>query len=73
MIGSENMSLLGWKQLAKWSLEHSCMSPGQRASVTEQWTKKWDEYCQWIVDAYSWVEGWDPDLDPNHTSNQGMH
>lgn len=52
LIGSESMSLLGWKQLAKWSLEHSCMEPAQLANVTEEWARRWQEYCQWIVDEY---------------------
>jgi adenosine deaminase CECR1 len=52
MIGSEAMSLQGWKQLAKWSLEHSCMNPEELEAVTAEWTRKWNEFCQWIVDEY---------------------
>jgi len=52
MIGSESMSLLGWKQLAKWSLEHSCMDKDQLEEVTTEWTKRWAKFCQWIVDEY---------------------
>lgn len=52
MIGSESMSLLGWKQLALWSLEHSCMSTEERQDVTKVWLRKWDEFCQWILDEY---------------------
>ena len=40
MIGSESMSLPGWKQLAKWSLDHSCMDSEQMKAVTAEWTKK---------------------------------
>ena len=61
MIGSESMSLQGWKQLIKWSLEHSCMSPEELASVTAEWTKRWKEFCQWIVDEYGpRFEEWEP-------------
>lgn len=61
MIGSEAMTLLGWKQLAKWSLEHSCMSPEERRGVTKEWTKKWQEFCQWIVDEYELrFKDWEP-------------
>lgn len=65
MIGSEDMSLLGWKQLAKWSLEHSCMEPAEKAEVMTVWQNKWDEYCQWIVDTYGHLEGYEhePDRD----------
>ncbi|CAD6439791.1 b412b1f9-ccf0-446c-a8d7-81504a189034 [Sclerotinia trifoliorum] len=60
MIGSESMSLYGWKQLAKWSLEHSCMDAEERKDVTKEWTTRWKDYCQWIVDEYSWVNRWTP-------------
>ncbi|KAG4428746.1 hypothetical protein IFR05_015771 [Cadophora sp. M221] len=61
MIGSESMSLQGWKQLAKWSLEHSCMDPEQLKAVTAEWTRKWDEFCQWIIDEYSpMTQNWKP-------------
>ncbi|KAI9649046.1 hypothetical protein NHQ30_001613 [Ciborinia camelliae] len=60
MIGSESMSLHGWKQLAKWSLEHSCMDAKEKREVTREWTTRWRDYCQWIVDEYSWVNEWTP-------------
>lgn len=60
MIGSEAMTLLGWKQLAKWSLEHSCMTPDEMAAVTTEWQSRWNAFCQWIVDEYSWLEFWEP-------------
>ena len=63
MIGSEDMSLLGWKQLAKWSLQHSCMDDAQKKEVTEIWQQKWDEYCRWIVDTYSDKLGYEHQLD----------
>jgi adenosine deaminase CECR1 len=52
MIGSESISLLGWKQLAKWSLEHSCMTVEERENVTAEWSRRWEEFCQWIIDEY---------------------
>jgi adenosine deaminase CECR1 len=63
MIGSEEMSLLGWKQLAKWSLEHSCMDEAQKKEVTEVWQEKWDEFCKWIVNTYSDLLGYEHQLD----------
>ena len=63
MIGSEDMTLMGWKQLAKWSLEHSCMDPEQKKEVTAIWQQKWDEFCQWIVDTYPQHEGHQHKLD----------
>jgi adenosine deaminase CECR1 len=61
MIGSESMSLLGWKQLAKWSLEHSCMDAQELESITAEWTLRWTEFCQWIVDEYgAEMRNWEP-------------
>lgn len=61
MIGSESMTLLGWKQLAKWSLEHSCMDSEEKKQVTAEWTRRWNEFCQWIVDEYGpEMRTWEP-------------
>ncbi|CAL3969197.1 unnamed protein product [Diplocarpon coronariae] len=61
MIGAKSMSLHGWKQLAKWSLEHSCMDPEQLKSVTAEWNTKWDDFCQWIIDVYgAKMQDWEP-------------
>ncbi|PQE10715.1 hypothetical protein CJF32_00009812 [Rutstroemia sp. NJR-2017a WRK4] len=62
MIGSESMSLYGWKQLAIWSLEHSCMDDKERENVIAEWTRRWEDFCQWIVEDYAWVESWEPKL-----------
>lgn len=56
MVGSENMSLLGWKQLALWSLEHSCMEQDEKKEVTKVWQQKWDDFCQWIVATYDTLD-----------------
>jgi adenosine deaminase CECR1 len=61
MIGSESMSLLGWKQLAKWSVEHSCMAATERDIVTAEWSRRWEDFCQWIVDEYGpKLKDWEP-------------
>lgn len=60
MIGSESMSLHGWKQLAEWSLEYSCLDTEEKKDVTKEWTTRWRGYCQWIVDEYGWVNEWTP-------------
>jgi len=52
MIGSQQMSLHGWRVLAEWSIEYSCMDKPDQALVTKQFTKKWNEFCQWIIDEY---------------------
>jgi len=61
MIGSESMNLLGWKQLAKWSLEHSCMNAEEMKRVNDQWESQWNGFCRWIVDEYgSKLQQWIP-------------
>lgn len=52
MVGAEAMSLHGWRVLAEWSLEHSCLTPSEKAAAKEAWLERWEVYCQWIVDTY---------------------
>lgn len=28
------------------------MKPEELAAVTAEWTRRWQEFCQWIVDEY---------------------
>jgi adenosine deaminase CECR1 len=28
------------------------MNPEELAAVTAEWTRRWKEFCQWIVDEY---------------------
>jgi adenosine deaminase CECR1 len=64
MIGRENMNLFGWKQLIKWSIEHSCLedytreytvhksvrtrSRRERAEFESMWNARWTEFIDWI-------------------------
>ncbi|OBT93927.1 hypothetical protein VE01_08253 [Pseudogymnoascus verrucosus] len=52
MVGAEAMSLHGWRVLAEWSLEHSCLTPSEKVAAKEVWLERWNVYCQWIVDTY---------------------
>ncbi|RKF79227.1 Adenosine deaminase 2-A [Golovinomyces cichoracearum] len=52
MIGSESMTLQGWKQLIIWSLDYSCMDAKQLKEIKIEWSKRWEEFCQSIVDEY---------------------
>ncbi|RFU31641.1 hypothetical protein B7463_g4687, partial [Scytalidium lignicola] len=61
MIGSTAMDLYGWKQLIMWSLEKSCMTQDELKAVNAVWEKKWEEFCQWIVDEYGpRLDHWNP-------------
>jgi adenosine deaminase CECR1 len=52
MIGSESMSLLGWKVLAEWSIDHSCLDDEHKKDVRKEWRHRWKSYCKWIVETY---------------------
>ncbi|KAI5865970.1 Metallo-dependent hydrolase [Durotheca rogersii] len=43
MVGNEEMNLFGWKQLARWSIDHSCMSQDERERVLVEWERRWTE------------------------------
>ncbi|KAL7813050.1 hypothetical protein V8C26DRAFT_171064 [Trichoderma gracile] len=53
MMGSENMSLMGWRTLAEWSITHSCNDELTKNKMMSDYGKKWMDFCQWIVDNYS--------------------
>ena len=52
MVGTPTMSLYGWKQLALWSIEHSCLAEHEKASAKTIWKKKWEAFCTWIVEDF---------------------
>jgi adenosine deaminase CECR1 len=52
MVGSQSMSLHGWRVLAEWSIEHSCMADAEKSEVKKKWLDLWNVFCQWIVDEY---------------------
>jgi adenosine deaminase CECR1 len=49
------MTLHGWKQLAEWSIEHSCMEPELQRRTLAEWRKLWDAFCKGIVKEYGWL------------------
>ena len=52
LVGSNMMSLLGWRILAEWSIKYSYMSAEMQAQAQETLKSSWKELCQWIVDTY---------------------
>jgi adenosine deaminase CECR1 len=40
MVGAEATSLHGWRVLADWSLEHSCLTPSEKAAAKEAWLER---------------------------------
>lgn len=52
MVGWPAMSLTGWRQLAEWSIEYSCLSDAQKAEGLDIHRRKWEAFCQDIVESY---------------------
>ncbi|KAL2186916.1 Metallo-dependent hydrolase [Thermothelomyces heterothallicus CBS 203.75] len=44
MAGKRNMTLIGFRQLAVWSLEFSCMTPAELKAVFDDWEKMWSYF-----------------------------
>ncbi|KAB5542899.1 hypothetical protein GE09DRAFT_230722 [Coniochaeta sp. 2T2.1] len=47
--GKADMTLYGWKQLALWSIEHSCLEDDKRKELLLKWNNLWVDFCHWIV------------------------
>ncbi|KAI1102065.1 Metallo-dependent hydrolase [Jackrogersella minutella] len=43
MVGNRNMNLHGWRQLASWSIDHSCLSQVERERLLVEWERRWKE------------------------------
>jgi adenosine deaminase CECR1 len=52
MVGAPTMSLYSWKQLARWSIEYSCLSEKQQKEGLRILEGTWKEFCQRVVDDY---------------------
>ncbi|KAK0641032.1 hypothetical protein B0T16DRAFT_336559 [Cercophora newfieldiana] len=52
LAGKQDMNLHGLRQLAEWSIEHSCLEDDLRAKVRQDWEVMWETFCQWIVTEY---------------------
>jgi len=52
MVGSTSMNLHGWKQLALWSIEYSCLTNPEKQEALQIFRTEWEEFCKWIIDEY---------------------
>jgi hypothetical protein len=48
MAGKADMTLYGWKQLIKWSLEHASVNETQREILTREWETHWNTFVEWL-------------------------
>ncbi|OIW25037.1 Metallo-dependent hydrolase [Coniochaeta ligniaria NRRL 30616] len=55
--GKTDMTLYGWKQLAEWSIEHSCMDAEERRECMTHWKKRWDDFCLEVIKDYGYLIG----------------
>ncbi|KAI1824276.1 hypothetical protein F4861DRAFT_539158 [Xylaria intraflava] len=53
MAGNEKINLYGWKQLARWSIEHACLSPDELRRTLVEWEKRWEEFIDAITELSS--------------------
>jgi adenosine deaminase CECR1 len=58
MVGSPSMNIHGWRQLAEWSIEYSCLSAAEKKKAKDIFKKQWEEFCQWIVKEYGEFADW---------------
>jgi adenosine deaminase CECR1 len=52
MVGDTRMTIHGWKQLALWSIKHSCLSPDEQKQATDIFMKDWEAFCEEVVKLY---------------------
>lgn len=52
MVGDTRMTIHGWKQLAQWSIEHSCLSDCEKARAMEIFGRDWEAFCKHVVATY---------------------
>ncbi|KAF2774235.1 Metallo-dependent hydrolase [Teratosphaeria nubilosa] len=53
MVGDTRMTIHGWKQLALWSIEHSCLTKQERERAFKIFESDWEEFCHNVVAKYT--------------------
>lgn len=53
LVGKADMGLYGWRQLAEWSLTHSCYStPAALACARANWLDEWRDFVGWLLQEF---------------------
>jgi adenosine deaminase CECR1 len=52
MVGAPTMSLYSWKQLARWSIDYSCLNKDEQRRGHAILEKDWKKFCALIVEKY---------------------
>ncbi|OAL05367.1 Metallo-dependent hydrolase [Phaeosphaeriaceae sp. SRC1lsM3a] len=55
MVGSPSMSLYSWKQLARWSIDYSCLSKVEKIRGHEILDSEWKAFCRNIIKEYGHI------------------
>ncbi|KAJ6194778.1 hypothetical protein J3E72DRAFT_247805 [Bipolaris maydis] len=55
MVGAPSMSLYSWKQLARWSIDYSCLSVEEKVQGHGYLKDAWVEFCKAVVDRYDFL------------------
>jgi len=48
MVGAPTMNIHGWRQLAEWSIEFSCLNNADKSRAMDIFRQEWEEFCVWI-------------------------
>lgn len=52
IVGAPSISLYSWKQLARWSVDYSCLSEKEKAEGHQILNSEWRKFCEGIVEKY---------------------
>lgn len=52
MIGSNKMSLTGWRALIEWSFQYSMVTEQEKEDRLSIFKKEWEEFCTQITETY---------------------
>lgn len=52
MVGAPTMSLYSWKQLARWSIDYSCLKKEEQDEAHRILDRDWKHFCQEVVKIY---------------------
>jgi adenosine deaminase CECR1 len=53
MVGAPSISLYSWKQLARWSIDYSCLDPEDQLKAHRILARDWKTFYEYIIETYS--------------------
>jgi adenosine deaminase CECR1 len=49
MAGHQGINMYGWKQLALWSVEHSCLTEDEHRRMVREWERRWQDFIHALI------------------------